>query len=148
MHADGGQALRRAAVEALPAVRESKRFYRVALLVAERSVLSWLTQSNAKGVAARRAELVRSVQQCWPEPVGNALAALFLHRVEHLGPFAAKWALQFRKRWQVAWRRLPARPLVLRDELVVKVPGGPQTELQIGPTFGGHFWFLFLCPFI
>lgn len=131
-----GSAMRDSAAEALPAVQNSKWFRRVALLVAERCVLAWLGACNARGAAVHRSLLVEQLRANWPAAGRSAASVLFLHRLNVSPARATKWALQFRRRWQVSWRRLPARPLVLHVELVEKALRAQKLGQKMVPFLG------------
>ena len=80
----------------------------------------WLLEQNAKGIAVPSAALLRRYVLGWPRPLITPEAEQHLLCIQRKR-YTAKWLHFFRKRWDIKWKKLPARNPLPHDELRRKV---------------------------
>ena len=89
--------------------------------VAEYHTTLWLLSQNNKGIAVPSPALLRFYLAQWERPATSAECYDHLQRIQRQH-YERKWLHSFRKRWNVMWRRLPARSPLPADEARRKAP--------------------------
>jgi hypothetical protein len=90
----------------------------------------WLLEQNAKGIAVPSAALLRRYVLGWPRPLITPEAERHLSCIQRKR-YTAKWLHFFRKRWDIKWKKLPARNPLPHDELRRKVPDNTWSVVPI-----------------
>lgn len=111
----------------------------LAQLAAESKAASWLTEANERGVAPHVHQLLAEFRRSWPAAGRSGCSQGFLLRLRHK-PVACKgWAKQFRRRWHVTFRRLPARPHLTPEEMNQKAIWDQKWVQKAVPFLGSFF---------
>ena len=108
----GDPHLRGCALGALSGSPDGRLVFVAALRVAELRAAVWLRRANAAGVAASRSQLLSALRRGWPSAALGDRAERLFAAISHRPLFARRVAQRFRRRFHVAWRRLPARAAV------------------------------------
>jgi hypothetical protein len=118
--------------------------------LAEYHTIVWLLTQNTKGIAVPSPALLRFYLEQWPRPASSAECYEHLQRIQRQH-YARKWLHAFRNRWNVMWRRIPARSPLPPDEARRKAHpcerrkpakknqrnhSWPKTGPKNGPCFG------------
>jgi hypothetical protein len=89
-------------------------------VVAEWRAAVWLLQQNNKGIAVPSRALLQQYVLGWQRPLITVEAEEHLLRIQNKR-YSAKWLHFFRKRWDIKWKKLPARNPLPEDDLRRKV---------------------------
>ena len=92
--------------------------------IAEARTALWLLSANAAGAAVSAASLVDKLRESWPAAARTWRSDVLLQRLRLWPQRRKAYAKAFRRRWDVGWRRLPARVDIPAEELLRRVPGG------------------------
>jgi hypothetical protein len=108
-------------------------------VVAEWRAAVWLLQQNNKGIAVPSRALLQQYVLGWQRPLITVEAEEHLLRIQ-TKRYSAKWLHFFRKRWDIRWKKLPARNPLPADDLRRKVQHNtrPYNSLCIEIGVAGH----------
>lgn len=101
--------LRRGALAELGGSADASLVFESARRVAELRAAVWLRRANAAGVAASRTQLQAALRRGWPSAALGARAQNLFNSFCDQPLFARRVMQRFRRRFHIAWRRLPAR---------------------------------------
>ena len=90
--------------------------------LAEVRAALWLRRANAAGVAASQTQLLAALRRSWPALAFGERAERFFATLGNNPRYAIQVAQKFRVRFNVSWRRLPARGDVPDAVLTQRVP--------------------------
>ena len=117
--------------------------------IAEARTALWLLSANAAGAAVSAASLVDKLREAWPAAARTWRSDVLLQRLRLWPQRRKAYAKAFRRRWDVGWRRLPARVDIPAEELLRRAPRGQKKNHFWAPKMGSLFGFkngyLFSC---
>lgn len=101
-------------------------------IVAEWRAVLWLLQQNAKGLAVPTPQLLHKYVQQWALPKEGEPPRDY-HTEQHLArvqrrDYGPKWAHVFRKRWDISWKKIPARNPLPPDDQRRKVASSEELQ--------------------
>lgn len=93
--------------------------------LAEKAVVLWLLEQNAKGLTIASVTLAARFLEQWPRPFISSPHYAYLCLFEHTG-YCKKWAWCFRRRWNAGWRALPTSTPLHADDVRRKANAEPK----------------------
>jgi hypothetical protein len=108
-------------------------------IVAEWRAAVWLLEQNNKGIAVPSAALLQQYILAWPRPLTTPEAEQHLLRTQSKR-YSAKWLHFFRKRWDIRWKKLPARNPLPEDALRRKVRHNFSARSNLGGCYTPAFF--------
>lgn len=130
-------------------VAGARLLLKVGRAIAEARTALLLLAANAAGAAVSAASLIDKMRESWPAAARTWRSHVLLQRLRLWPQRRKAYAKAFRRRWDVGWRRLPARVDIPAEELLRRAPWGPKKKTIWGPQkwslFRTQKWDLFSC---